>query len=372
MNILFAGDFCPERESLPRNPFSEEVVSLFHKSDYVIINLEAPLTERGKPTLKTGPNLRIHPGYAKLLKESGVDCACLANNHLWDFDNEGVEDTIKYCQEAGLDIVGAGMNAIEAARPLIKDIGGQRIAFIAFCEREFSIVGEGQAGANPFNIIDRYYDIVDLQEKVDKVIVIYHGGLEHQHFPSPEMVKAFRFFIDIGADAVIAHHMHAYSGFEVYKEKPIFYGLGNFFFYFKSNRLSDNWYRGLLASLHIEEDIKASSLPTIMDKSYHSVRFAEGEALEAIIRHVEYINSIISEQAKFDSYWEDYYRNARDKVLRILGVRSKSLYRIKKLLKIRPKLNDLQLIMWLNYFRCEAHRENVEAILEQELKKRVS
>ncbi|NLN83922.1 MAG: hypothetical protein GX138_06110, partial [Firmicutes bacterium] len=70
MNILFAGDFCPERESLPRNPFSEDVVSQFHKSDYVIINLEAPLTERGKPTLKTGPNLRIHPGYAKLLKES--------------------------------------------------------------------------------------------------------------------------------------------------------------------------------------------------------------------------------------------------------------------------------------------------------------
>ena len=186
------------------------------------------------------------------------------------------------------------------------------------------------------------------------------------------MVKAFRFFIDVGADAVIAHHMHVYSGFEVYKEKPIFYGLGNFYFYSKSNKLSDQWYRGLLVNLNINEDTKASCLPIIVDKRFRSVGLTNKKDTNYINRHLDEINLIISKQEQFDLYWEDYHRNARDKVLGSLVSRNRNINRIKKLLRIRPKLNDLQLIVWLNYFRCEAHRENAEAILEQEYEKRIN
>lgn len=185
------------------------------------------------------------------------------------------------------------------------------------------------------------------------------------------MVKAFRFFIDVGADAVIAHHMHVYSGFEVYKEKPIFYGLGNFYFYSKSNKLSDQWYRGLLVNLNINEDTKASCLPIIVDKRFRSVGLTNKKDTNYINRHLDEINLIISKQEQFDLYWEDYHRNARDKVLGSLVSRNRNINRIKKLFRIRPKLNDLQLIVWLNYFRCEAHRENAEAILEQEYRRRI-
>lgn len=194
-DIVIAGDFFPGSDQALHNPFSESIIGLFRDTEYVILNLEAPLTERGKPISKTGPNLRMSPRYAKLLKESGVDCVCLANNHIRDFGDVGLEDTVKYCKEAGLDIVGGGMNDEEARKPLIRMIGTQRIAFLNYCEREFSIAAKNKAGANPFDTIHAYYDITTLRDSVDKIIVIYHGGLEYQHLPTPEIVKAFRFII---------------------------------------------------------------------------------------------------------------------------------------------------------------------------------
>ena len=83
------------------------------------------------------------------------------------------------------------------------------------------------------------------------VVLILHRGHELYIYPSPQMVKEFHHFIDNGADIIITHHSHFYSGFEMYKHGHIFYGLGNLLF--DSNIKNWRWYEGIILKLKIEE-----------------------------------------------------------------------------------------------------------------------
>jgi len=364
-DIVIAGDFFPGKDLDVYNPFSEEMTQFFRESDYVVLNLEAPLTDRGEPISKTGPNLRMNPGFAKVLKESGVDCVCLANNHIRDFGDVGLEDTIKHCQEAGLDIVGGGVNSEEARKPLIKEIGGQKIAFLNHCEREFSIAGKNKAGANPFDTIQVYYDIAALKDKVDKTIVIYHGGLEHQHLPTPEMVKTFRFMIDVGSDAVIAHHMHVYSGYEIYKNKHIYYGLGNMFFYKPKTLEDEYWYRGLFVSFHNESANMLSTLiPITTDKRSERVDIAKGALAQSIIRHISDINEVIKCSSLFSKKWGERYSLMQNTYLLTITTKSRIAYRVARKLGLHPKISQYRINIILNMLRCDSHRQSLVNILE--------
>lgn len=79
-------------------------------------------------------------------------------------------------------------------------------------------------------MVKQYYDIKEVRSKADYVIVIIYGGVELFWLPTRRMIETYRFFIDAGADAILNHHQHCCSDYEVYNGKPIFYGLGNFCF----------------------------------------------------------------------------------------------------------------------------------------------
>ena len=83
------------------------------------------------------------------------------------------------------------------------------------------------------------------------MLVIVHVGPEHYQLLIPRMKEMYRFFIDVGADVVVNHHQHCFSGYEIYKEKPIFYGLGNFCFDWIGKR-NGMWNEGLLLSLTLD------------------------------------------------------------------------------------------------------------------------
>jgi poly-gamma-glutamate synthesis protein (capsule biosynthesis protein) len=116
--------------------------------------------------------------------------------------------------------VGGGTNLQEASKILYKKIDEKVLALINCCENEFSIATEVTAGSNPLNPIQQYYAIQEAKSKADYVLVIVHGGHELWQLPSPRMQETYRFFIDAGADAVVNHHQHCYSGYEIYKKKP--------------------------------------------------------------------------------------------------------------------------------------------------------
>ena len=366
MSIILSGDFIPPRNMPPYDLFSDKIKRLFQETEYVIVNLEAPLTERGRPILKTGKNFKLSPEYAKIIKKAGVDCVCLANNHIRDYGDEGVLDTIRYCNEAGLDVVGAGKDLSEASRPLIKDVDSKKVAFLNYCEREFSIAGSNRAGANSFDLINAYQDISRYKNEVDRIVVVYHGGLEYQHYPTQDMVKSFRFLIDIGADAVITHHAHAYSGFEQYKGKPIYYGLGNFLSHTSAKKPKDSWFSGLIANISFgQSDIRHTVYPVTMIGDMTHVDVSNTKERERVLQHITQLQNDI-ESPRFDDYWEKYYMDISDKTISNFIAPSRFVSRINKLLGIKKNnLSEYRTLMWTNSFRCVSHREKMIAILEK-------
>ena len=228
--------------------------SVTSEADYNIINMEAPIVSgEGTPITKNGSNLKVNSCAIDALKWASFDCVTLANNHFYDYGEKGVKDTLIACRERCIDYVGAGLNLTEASQTLYKEIHGKTFAIINCCEHEYSIAAENSGGSNPINPIQQYYAINEAKKQADHVIVICHGGIEFFQYPTPRMVEWYRFFIDVGADAVINHHQHCYSGYEIYNGKPIFYGLGNFCFD-RFDKRNSSWNNGYLVELIFEGD----------------------------------------------------------------------------------------------------------------------
>lgn len=260
IDLVFSGDFAPliNPNEILESHFSD-IESLLNSCDLHITNLECPLTFSDKSIVKSGPSIKAHPQNIELLKQANVSIACLANNHIFDFNEKGIIDTIETCKTNRIDSIGIVSRPDGNTHWLIKEIKGKRIGFLNYCEHEFSVREPGQLGANGYDPIKAFYDINELRPLVDHLIVIYHGGNEYYPLPSPHLKKTFHYLADLGADAVIGHHTHVFSGYEIYNNKPLVYSLGNFFFPYKNE--STEWHHALLLKLIIEKKIDIELIP---------------------------------------------------------------------------------------------------------------
>lgn len=312
MRIIVSGDYCPRERvasEIERGNFSslfKEVKSVLDDSDYSIVNLECPVVENvAQPIMKCGPNLKCNNKGIEALKWTGFDCVTLANNHFYDYGEEGVEDTLKALMRNELDYVGGGKNIYDASKTLYKEICGYKLAIINCCEHEFSIATESSAGSNPLNVIQQYYAIREAKQTSDYVIVVVHGGVEHFWLPSPRMKETYRFFVDAGADAVINHHQHCYSGYEVFKNKPIIYGVGNYCF--DGKRDNERWSTGYIISLNLCENITDFSLIPYKQcyQNEVGVHLLSKEERKVFNERIKKYNSIITDDAtNKDEYFQ--------------------------------------------------------------------
>ena len=247
--------------------------------------------------MKDGPALKNPIESLSVLRDLGFNVVTLANNHLKDYGCQGVLDTFQSCREHGLMTVGAGANLSEARKPLVLKKGSLSIGILNMCEHESSIATETSAGAAPLELANIFYDIKELRKEVDKVIMIIHGGCEHYQLPTPRMKRDYRLIADFGADVIVNHHQHCFSGYEIYNGKPIFYGLGNYFFDNPLKR-NDKWNEGLLLKLDISsEDTHFEIIPynqcdkdpVINVKDYDEVK-DKIDALNAIIADDKLLN----------------------------------------------------------------------------------
>lgn len=363
--ILIAGDFCQKYrvDSIVKEKrfgeLFEQVKPVIDSSDYSIVNFEFPIVlnkDSAKPIPKCGPNLQGTIESVDAIKYAGFKCCTLANNHILDQGEQCCLDTKKELEKAGVDTVGVGHNISEAANILYKVINGETIAIINCCEHEFTIATDTSAGANPLNPIQQYYAIQEAKKKADYVLVIVHGGHEHFQLPSPRMQETYRFFIDAGADAVVNHHQHCFSGFEYYNSKPIFYGLGNFCFD-ESWPVADTWYEGYMLQLSFEKSqIQHTLYPYIQCREKTVVSLIQDTT--AFEKRLQELNSIITDNQKLKQAVEDYYATSVQffKTLyqpyenRILN----KLYRMHLLPSLVSKKKFLLIF---NYLSCEAHRD---------------
>lgn len=203
-------------------PFAES--PWFGKADVTMVNLENAITERGYKVPKQF-NFRMHPKYLQVLQNGGIDIVNLANNHVWDYGQVGVEDTIAYLDEAGIQHVGAGVTEEEAKKPVILDVKGKSIGFLGYYFTEGNVEE----------------DVSALKQDVDVVIVNFHWGTERSNLPESYQVDMAHRAIDAGADLVIGHHPHVLQGMERYKNGIIAYSLGNFIFGGNSRRQHDTF-----------------------------------------------------------------------------------------------------------------------------------
>ncbi len=212
-------------------PF-EPTKNILKDSDITVANLEAPLTQRPDAFMQKEFILKMDPEVAGAIKAAGFGVVTLANNHIMDYGQDGLQDTIKLLDKADLKHVGAGKDLKDARTPAIVGIKNKKIAFLAYSKvfpEEFYATRESGGTAQGIFEYVRY-DIMEIKKQVDFVIVSFHWGEELTKYPKEYQIKLAHIAIDSGASVIIGHHPHVVQGIERYKNGLIFYSLGNFVF----------------------------------------------------------------------------------------------------------------------------------------------
>ncbi len=204
--------------------------SLLSKMDVNIINLETTLTKSTKIRPKVF-NFKAHPAKVAVLNEGPVHAVNLANNHILDFSEEGLFETIETLDKAHILHVGAGKDLSEARKPLIIEKRGIKIGVLGCTDNEPDWkAGVSHPGTNYLEIGDLeplQTTITDLRDQVDLLILSIHWGPNMQQRPSTLFRTFAHTLIDLGVDILHGHSAHIFQGVEVYKQKLILYDTGD-------------------------------------------------------------------------------------------------------------------------------------------------
>lgn len=205
-----------------------------------IVNLETAITHSEDCSDK-GISYRMNPGNLPCLTALGIDGCMLANNHVLDWGRPGLIETLETLDRAGIKRAGAGRDGHEAQTPAILPVAGQgRVLVFAFGHGSSGIppdwaAAEGRPGVNLLpDLSDASLEVAVAGVKTTKapgdlVVVSIHWG-PNWGYRIPAAQRAFaQGLIEAGVDVVHGHSAHHVKGIEVYRQRPIFYGCGDFF-----------------------------------------------------------------------------------------------------------------------------------------------
>lgn len=376
MKVVIGGDFYISDRYKGKDLVDNSIINLFQGADLKIVNLEAPITDdSSEKIIKTGPHLHSTiDTLESTLGQLSINLVTLANNHIMDYGSIGFTKTINELNRLNIAFVGGGINSFQASKPYSFEVEDIKIAILNFCESEWSVAKMDFPGSNPLDIIDNIKQIKSAKETHDKVLVIIHGGHEYFPLPSPRMVKQYRFYAENGADIIIGHHTHCFSGYEIYNDVPIFYSLGNFLFTLESS--FNSWYTGLLLEIIFNKNvpIQFKLHPTIMHKESFHLSLANEKKLEGAKSQIKKYNEILSNSQLLSHEWEkflnlnfNHYANTFNPINFIQNrVALKLLY---KAGLSRLFIRKRHFAYLLNSIRCEAHRDASINILEKYITK---
>lgn len=308
MKILFTGDICfqYQRDVHAGNcaRILSDVLPIMQAADFRVYNLETPIAVEGvgAPIQKSGPNLIGRPENLAFLETALCDCAVLANNHIGDYGDDALFSTLSYLDEKHIAHCGAGADIEEAYRAWRAEKDSVSVSVIAVNENEFGLADVDKAGSAAYSQ-QRLSDAILREHAVSEfVVVVYHGGCEHNPLPSPMCRERLRMMIRLGADAVIAGHTHCVQGQEIYDGKPIIYSMGNFFFPWKNgeNRWCEDrpWQTGYMTTLTLE----SGKAPTYQIEPYRTapdgseIRLFRGADKETILAYIDRISALIQDE----------------------------------------------------------------------------
>ncbi len=243
----------------------------------VLANHEGPFVKQA-PLDQRRYIYGVDPALAQAMADEGINVVTLANNHLLDGGPLGVLETIDVVDRAGLHRIGAGRDATEARLPVILQAGKWKVGLLGYYWNRRCAATSHGPGAATGTANELEEDITRLRSRVDWVVVTFHWGVPYERYPLPEDRAKARYAIECGADLVVGHHPHVVQPYEVYRNRPIFYSLGNFAFGSGSSRaeglvvrvmFSDSGMTCQLFPLYVKNrDPRVNYQPRVLTGSY--------------------------------------------------------------------------------------------------------
>jgi poly-gamma-glutamate capsule biosynthesis protein CapA/YwtB (metallophosphatase superfamily) len=269
--IMATGDFMISHDVVrPDATHLETLWEGFRAADVTFANLEGTFTTMAADSRSDKLTARwSDPSLAVQLARCGITVVNLANNQAVSFGVDGLRDTRFALRNAGIATVGAGENIDEAFRPFTVECSGVRVAFLGLTTSlpNGSAAGSARPGLAPVRVITRF--VVDpvmideipgmapfvetvpmpgdveracdyatrVKRECDVLILGVHWGVPPRWASAVQGWRAGyqqplgHALVDAGADLIVGHHTHTLQGIEVYRERPIFYSLGNTLFH---------------------------------------------------------------------------------------------------------------------------------------------
>ncbi len=249
--MLFGGelglnDFVFEDAQSLNQLFSE--LGIYQRADVAMLGLSEPLATPST-SLQESFYHRTRPEAVQALKAGGVDIVSLASEGTLTYGSRGLDETLRTLDQEGLYRIGAGRNQLEAHRPEILEVKGQRIAYLGYNPEALKAAKADSAGVASASSEERQHileDIETIRPQVDWIVVNYRWGdmLDASEEAAEAATADASTFgvpaewqrslahdaIDAGADLVVGYHPTQIQGAEIYKDRAIAYSLGDFVF----------------------------------------------------------------------------------------------------------------------------------------------
>jgi poly-gamma-glutamate synthesis protein (capsule biosynthesis protein) len=232
MRLLCLGDVALIDREVARQVWDPPVEGIPSDDLRILFNLEGPLGGAINPLPRSsGPRILAHPDAPSVLQRWAPGFVALANNHILDGGEEGLEKTIREFEQMGFTTVGAGRTPEEITRPLFWETSEGRLGIANWVFPETHPEWKCVPGPNCWPGTEGARSILrDLKRDADWVLVLLHWSDEWFPYPRPEDRAVARELAEMGADLIVGHHPHVVRGMEMLGSCPVFYSIGHFYF----------------------------------------------------------------------------------------------------------------------------------------------
>lgn len=313
--MIFLGDFASPSENLISNI---NITDEHFINEPKILNLESVITDNIDLQKKKTSGIALHStsNIYNILNGLNVTAVSLANNHVFDYCTS-ISKLKKELKFKNISSFGAGENINDAKQIFGFKENDTDFIVIAF---GWNVIGCRKAttynkGVNPLNynyVIDEIKQLIQIKTN-SKIIVSFHWNYEFEFYPQPKDRNLAHDLIDLGVEMIIGHHPHIVGSIEVYKNKAIFYSLGNFFIHetnYNGHILNYKSKADIGLGVEYNSDFKRIKLYWFKKKSNEILSIDKIETLEALIKKE---NHFTETQNKSKSEYSLFFKKNRRK-----------------------------------------------------------
>ncbi|HYK69019.1 MAG TPA: CapA family protein [Streptosporangiaceae bacterium] len=289
ITLEFAGDvhFTGRTAALLADPATAfgPIASVLRSADFTALNLETAVTSRGTPQPKTY-HFQTTPAAFAALRDAGVSLVTLANNHVLDYGQVGLADTLAAARAARFPYVGIGVNADAAWAPYVTTINGTSIAVIGVSQvAELAsswVATDTRPGeANAIDLARTLTAVRAAKRLAQVVIVFMHWGTEGESCPDANQLALAPQLAAAGADIIIGSHAHELQGSGWLGHTFVAYGMGNFLWWENSSSTATGV---LKLTLHPSAPLTEQFTPAVVSSTGQPVELT-GDAARAAAAH---------------------------------------------------------------------------------------